>query len=115
MSKYGVVSGPYFPVFSPNLGKYGLEITPYLETFYTVRFRPTACKFIKNDTLMRAFSCEFGKVLLQNSSGRMPLLKKFQNHWHSEFRILEQSVYLNKGQNLQLEFFAILFCNSQNV
>ena len=25
MSKYGVFSGPYFPVFSPNTGKYGPE------------------------------------------------------------------------------------------
>ena len=33
MSKYGVISGPYFPVFSPNAGKYGPEITPYLDTF----------------------------------------------------------------------------------
>ena len=36
MSKYGVISGPYFPVFSPNTGKYGPEITPYLNTFYAV-------------------------------------------------------------------------------
>ena len=25
-------SSPYFPVFSPNTGKYGPEITPYLDT-----------------------------------------------------------------------------------
>ena len=50
MSKYGVISGPYFPafglnteryqkylsVFSPNAGKCGPEITPYLDTFYAV-------------------------------------------------------------------------------
>ena len=51
MSKYGVISGPYFPVFglymdfifrlylsviSPNTGKYGPEITPYLNTFHAV-------------------------------------------------------------------------------
>ena len=29
VSKYGVISGPYSPVFSPNTGKYGPEITPY--------------------------------------------------------------------------------------
>ena len=29
-------SGPYFPVFSPNTGKYGPEETPYLDTFYAV-------------------------------------------------------------------------------
>ena len=46
VSKYGVISGPYFPtfglntdqkllrlsVFSPNVGKYGPEMTPYLDT-----------------------------------------------------------------------------------
>ena len=36
MSKYGVTSGPYFPVFSPNTGNYGPEITPYLDTFHAV-------------------------------------------------------------------------------
>ena len=34
MSKYGVFSGPYFPVFSPNTGKYGPEKTLYLDTFH---------------------------------------------------------------------------------
>ena len=28
MSKYGVFSGPYFPVFGLNTGKYGPEKTP---------------------------------------------------------------------------------------
>ena len=46
VSKYGVFSGPYFPVFglntgifvfSPNAGKYGPENTPYLDTFHAVR------------------------------------------------------------------------------
>ena len=36
MSKYGVSSGPYFRVFNPNTGKYGPEITPYVDTFHTV-------------------------------------------------------------------------------
>ena len=36
MSKYGVFSGPYFPVFGPNTGKYGPENTPYLETLGAV-------------------------------------------------------------------------------
>ena len=37
MSKYGVISGPYFPVFSSNTGKYGPEITAYLDTFHAVQ------------------------------------------------------------------------------
>ena len=43
MYKYGVISGPHFPVFglnterySPNTGKYGPEITPFLDTFHAV-------------------------------------------------------------------------------
>ena len=46
MSKYGVISGPYFPAFGlnteryflfiPNEEKYGPEITPYLDTFHAV-------------------------------------------------------------------------------
>ena len=34
VSKYGAFSGPYFPVFGLNTGKYGPEKTPYLDTFY---------------------------------------------------------------------------------
>ena len=37
MSKYGVFSGPSFPVFSPNTGKYGPEKTPYLDSFHAVQ------------------------------------------------------------------------------
>ena len=31
MSNYGVISGPYFPIFGLNTEKYGPEITPYLD------------------------------------------------------------------------------------
>ena len=38
MFKYGVSSGPFFPVFGPvfgpNTGKYTPEKTPYLDTFH---------------------------------------------------------------------------------
>ena len=40
MSKYGVVSGWYFPVFSPKTGKYGPEITAYMDTFHAAKVRP---------------------------------------------------------------------------
>ena len=49
MFKYGVFSGPYFPVFGwnteiyhkspysrPNTGKYGPENTPYLDSFHGI-------------------------------------------------------------------------------
>ena len=37
VSKYGVFSGSYFSIFSPNTGKYGPEKTPYLNTFHAVK------------------------------------------------------------------------------
>ena len=36
VSKYGVISSPYFPAFGLNSGKYRPEITPYLDTFHAV-------------------------------------------------------------------------------
>ena len=36
VSKYGVISGPYFPVLGLNTAKYGLEITPYLDNFHAL-------------------------------------------------------------------------------
>ena len=43
MFKYGVIAGSYFnvlglnlSVFSPNTGKYGPDITPYLDTSHAV-------------------------------------------------------------------------------
>ena len=36
MSKYGVISGPYYPVFGPQTGKYGPGKTLYLDTFHAV-------------------------------------------------------------------------------
>ena len=36
VSKCGVISGPYFAVYSPYTGNYGPEITPYLDTFHIV-------------------------------------------------------------------------------
>ena len=36
MSKYGVFSSSYFPVFGLDTGKYEPEKAPYLDTFHTV-------------------------------------------------------------------------------
>ena len=37
VSKYGAFSVPYFPVFSPNTGKYGTEKTQFLDTFHEAK------------------------------------------------------------------------------
>ena len=39
--KYGVVFGQYFPVFGLDTGKYGAEITLFLDTFH-----PLICSFL---------------------------------------------------------------------
>ena len=36
MSQQVVISGLYFPVFGLNMGKYGPEVAPYLDTFHAV-------------------------------------------------------------------------------
>ena len=36
VSKYGVISDPYFPAANLKTGKYGPEIAPYLDTFHAV-------------------------------------------------------------------------------
>ena len=48
MSKYGDISGPYSPVFSPSAGKYGPEITPYLDTFRAVQLYQSFINEIAN-------------------------------------------------------------------
>ena len=53
VSKYRVTSGPYFPVLGLNTGKYGLEITPYLDTFNAVIAR---ISLSKNELLHNSFS-----------------------------------------------------------
>ena len=58
MSKYKVISGPYFPVFGLNTGKYGPEITAYLDTFQAViifnkRKWDKVCEFFLETTSMK--------------------------------------------------------------
>ena len=51
MSKYGVISGPYFPVFGLKAGKYGPKITPYFDSFHA-----DACSKITNTESVFAYS-----------------------------------------------------------
>ena len=39
VSKYGVISRPYFCVFGLNTGKYGPEITLYLDSFHAMSYK----------------------------------------------------------------------------
>ena len=37
MSEYGVITGPYLPVFGLKTGKYGPEKAPYSNSFHAVK------------------------------------------------------------------------------
>ena len=52
VSKYGVFSGPYFPVFRLNTEKYGPEKTPYLDTFDAVGTTEFLSKIYSLNTLI---------------------------------------------------------------
>ena len=56
MYECGVFSGPYFPVFSPDTGKYGPEKTPYLDNFHAVSDK-TRNKGFPRNCLFLVISC----------------------------------------------------------
>ena len=64
VSKYGVISGPFLPVFGLNTGKYGPEVTPYLHTFHAVR---TAYLLIRQLLNGMANFCNYLNNTLENS------------------------------------------------
>ena len=80
MSKYGVISGPYFPVFgpylsfqylsvfSPNTGKYGPEITPYLDSFHAMSITMKVIKCHTAELLKDTMISFFGKKILYSLS-----------------------------------------------
>ena len=59
MFEYGVISGPYFPIFSPNTEKYGPEITPYLDTFHAV----SVCIFFTSSERIGIFKSNFAALI----------------------------------------------------
>ena len=53
--KYGVFSGPYFPVFGLNTGKYGPEKSRYLDTFHAVFVRDVATNKVDDSSFPKLF------------------------------------------------------------
>ena len=70
VSKYGVISGPHFSVFSPNAGKYEPEITPYLNTFHAVAGRISSFGVAHEETYIQNFYTELtwngGKMFVKH-------------------------------------------------
>ena len=69
VSKYGVFSGPYFPVFIPNTGKYGPEKNPYLDTFHVVLF-----PYYVIYNAQKRYSCRGNLVKYDRAFLRKPLM-----------------------------------------
>ena len=76
MSKYGVFSGPYFLVFSPNTGKYGPEKTPHLDTFHAV----FACVSTKDHSLNELHPAKKLDVTATNDEIYLYILSYFPYH-----------------------------------
>ena len=67
MSKRGVISGPYFPVFGLNAGKYEPEITLSLDTFHVVEY------YLENDH-NEIYDCEI--TIIDYSETEKSLIQK---------------------------------------
>ena len=70
MSEYGFISGPYFPVFSSNTGKYGPEITPYLDTFHAMLI----LKLLQRISVELPLILRWGTLQLQSTAFSAQLL-----------------------------------------
>ena len=81
MSKYGVFSGPYFPVFSPNKGKYGPEKILYLDTFHTVtmKFNGRYSHRIKGTAMGNPMAVIYANIFM--SVFESNILLKYQNKY----------------------------------
>ena len=56
-TKYlSVFSTKYLSVFSPNAGKYGPEITPYLDTFHVVNHTTTTTNYVRFIVLVLVYT-----------------------------------------------------------
>ena len=64
VSKYGVFSGPYFPAFGLNTGKYGPAKSPHLGTFHP---------FIFSTEVQSETSQKSDKTFWENSFDFQPL------------------------------------------
>ena len=83
MSKYGVYSGPSFPVFSPDTEKYGPEITPYLDTcraVLNVRLHVSSIQITKHLQIVNIYKiftkCEYLHIKMSRFKHATKLLKR---------------------------------------
>ena len=83
VSRYEVFSGPYFPAFRTNTGKYGPKKTPYLDTFHAVR------SFLKS---IRQFPVWPWKYTLAARASQSTLLYTSPNNSSSEDKQIQHNL-----------------------
>ena len=83
VSRYEIFSGPYFPVFRTNTGKYGPEKTPYLDTFHAVR------SFLKS---IRQLPVWPWKYTLAARASQSPLLYTSPNNSSFEHKQIQHNL-----------------------
>ena len=129
VSKYGVISGPYFPVFglnterflwisvfSPSTGKYGREITPYLDTFHTVpvlslRFCVLLMHLTKSKhSFLKFFRCPVVNISLTKTCSVLTLLVVCLLTKYAKQTLSSQTfdcVYFNATQNKDIHLWKV--------
>ena len=75
MSRYEVISGPYFPVLGLNKGKYGPEITLHWGTFHAVTVTVAANCSALSKQIFWLISRMF-PIVLSNFFGKRETTKK---------------------------------------
>ena len=102
VSKYGFISGPYFPVFSPNIGKYGPEITPYFDTFGTVingKIRINSYRTVKRTPglfcRLKVQSLSKKTISFRQDKQMLKVLKEW--HWQVKTVIVQSSFTCSKS------------------
>ena len=92
-------SGPYFPVFGRNTGKYGPEITPYLDTFHTVLLYRLSSTKIYVLVLLHSLNFNFHKLWFLSLIGTMVRKKMY-----SPFEVYILSMNKNKSRKRYFQF-----------
>ena len=81
VSKYGVFTGPYFPAFGLNTGKYGLEKTPNLNTFHAVELLDYDLQIWKYDWMNLSFDFPYfqPRLIVERCAGLGTKLLTFES------------------------------------
>ena len=113
MSKYGVISGPYFPEFGLNTRKYGPEITPHLGTYRAVTLNQSKSLTCHDNCnthvffFFAFFRTGLGAILGLNTGKYGPEITPHLDTYHAV--ILNQSKSLTCHNNCNTHTFFLLF------